>query len=83
HPERVTAGVECEFDGIEQLAQLEVERGHVDLRVHALQQQQQRGAVVFHVHQGCCVTTWRMTSGGWSFCQERALVSSAGCRYSL
>ena len=32
--------IERELDGVEQLAQLDVERGHVDLGVHALQQQQ-------------------------------------------
>ncbi|TBU52376.1 hypothetical protein BD310DRAFT_832388, partial [Dichomitus squalens] len=83
HPERATAGVECEFHGIEQLAQLDVEGGHVDLGIHALQQQQQRGAVAFHVRQGCCATTWRTASRGRSFCQERALVSSTSRRYSL
>ncbi|TBU42105.1 hypothetical protein BD309DRAFT_1020228 [Dichomitus squalens] len=40
HTERAAAGVECEFNGVQQFVQLDVKRGHVDLGVHTLQQQQ-------------------------------------------
>ncbi|EJF58399.1 hypothetical protein DICSQDRAFT_139481 [Dichomitus squalens LYAD-421 SS1] len=36
HAERAATGVESELDGVQQFAQLDVERGHIDLGVHAL-----------------------------------------------